>query len=100
VALAKLQVVLAVSRRDVHDARAVLRRHELRRPHAAHVTRHGQIVEQAVVAHAVELAAASAAHDLVGLVPEHGGHERLGENQGFAGAFDPHVVHVGMHGEQ
>ncbi len=84
VPLAELQVVLAVSRRDVHDARAVFRRHELGRPNAADVARHRQVVEQALVAHAVELATKRRADDFDGLVLEHRGTQRLRENQRFA----------------
>jgi hypothetical protein len=100
VALAELQVVLAVRRRNVHDAGAILGGHELRRTHAANVAGGGKIVEQPLVAHAVELAAARAAHDRNGLVLEDGADERLREDQSLVAALDPHVLDVGMHGEQ
>ncbi len=67
---AEAQVVLAVGRRDVDDARPVRGRYELGAPHAADVAGGGQIIEQALVAQAIEIPALGALHDFVLAFPE------------------------------
>ena len=100
VALAELQVVLAVRRRDMHDARAVFGRHELGRPNAANIAGRRQVIEQPLVPHAVERVPERAADDFHSLVFEDGGDERLRKNQRFLAALHPRVLDVGVHGEQ
>ena len=117
---AQPDVVLAVGRRAVHDAGAVLDGHEVRRPHPADRPLGREEVERADVAHpfqrraldplldgvrphragplpgddqSLDLAVVLAHVDGVD-VPQHRAGQRLGEDQGLAPA--PAVVHAHM----
>ena len=96
---AQADIVFAVGRRAVHDAGAVLDGHEVGRPHLADGTVGGEVVEQARVAHSLEVGTLHALADGVLGVPQHRAEQGFGEDQGLSARAHEGVVDIGMHRE-
>ena len=97
--LAQPDVVLAVGRRAVHDAGAVLDGHEVGRPHPADRPVGREMIERARVAHTFEIGTLRPLLDGEFGVAQHRSDEGFGEHQRLAARTHEDVVHLGMHGE-
>ena len=96
VLLAHRQVVGAERGRDVHQARAILGADEVAGDDVAVILHHRQEGIERLVVPAQQLAAHRAAQhlDMLGVLPEDRGHQRLGQPQLVLAVLDQHVVHI------
>ena len=100
VCLTQREIVDAISRRSVNDARARFRADEICTDHTERVALDSEEIEQPLVLHTDQVAALHFSHDRVFLVAHDLTQECFGQDQCFVGRFDIDIVDVVVHGKQ